>query len=54
MCANFLGELGQLNRFSGRVRTATRHDGHMTLGVFGRLLHGHADDFAVFFHVDGG
>ena len=42
--------MGQLNRLFGGVGTASRHDGHATC----RLLHRHADDFAVFVHVHRG
>ncbi len=43
-------ELGQFNGLGGGVGTTARHDGH----ALGGLLHGHADDLAVFFDVDSG
>ena len=48
--ADLLGELGQFDGFGSGVGTATGHDGH----ALGGLLHGHANDFAVLFHIHRG
>ena len=54
MCADFSGEFGQFNGFCGGIGAAARHDGNMTCGVFGSLFDRDANDFAMFFYVDGG
>jgi len=48
--ANLFGKAGQLYGFCGGIGAATGHHGDTAFG----LLNRHADDFAVFFHGDGG
>ena len=50
VCANASCKLGQLNRLSGRIGTATGHDGH----ALGGLLNRHANDFAMLLNIHRG
>ena len=48
--ADFFGKVGQLNGFFGGIGAAAGHHRHAASALFDR----HADDFAVFVHVDRG